>query len=211
MNLRSSLILREGAPVKFRILLTLIISASLGWALSTSRSISAPPDGAVKPIDFDRQIRPRLADTCFKCHGPDEKQRMANLRLDETEGLFVDRGGYKIILPGNSAQSKLYLKISSKDASFRMPPVWSGRTLDEKQVELIKQWIEQGAKWEKHWAWIPPKRPAVPPVRDKAWARNPIDNFVLARLESENLKVSPETDKATLLRRVTFDLTGLPP
>ena len=115
----------------------LLVSASLALLLGLCELVPASPAPTARPIDFDRQIRPILADTCFKCHGPDEKQRMANLRLDETEGLFVDRGGYKIIFPGNSAQSKLYLKISSKDDSFRMPPVWSGRTLDEKQVELI--------------------------------------------------------------------------
>jgi hypothetical protein len=198
--------------VKLRLRSILFISASLACLISGTRLIPAPPpDAAAKPLEFDRQIRPILADTCFSCHGPDEKQRTANLRLDETEGLFVDRGGYKIIVPGNPAQSKLYLKISSKDDTFRMPPVGSGRSLNEKQIELIKEWIEQGAKWEKHWAWIPPARPAVPEVQDKAWPRNPIDNFVLTRFEREGLKPSPEADKGTLLRRVTLDLTGLPP
>jgi hypothetical protein len=162
-------------------------------------------------VDFNREIRPILSDTCFKCHGPDEGQRMAKLRLDETEGLFVDRGGYKIIVPGNSAQSKLYQKISSKDPSFRMPPVYSGRTLTDKQIDLIKQWIDQGAKWETEWSFVAPKRPPLPAMKDKSWARNPIDAFVLARLEAEGLRPSPEADKTTLLRRVTFDLTGLPP
>ena len=182
------------------------------WSFSATRTSSAPPpQAAAKPVDFNRDIRPILSDTCFKCHGPDEKQRMANLRLDETEGLFVDRGGYRIIVPGNAAQSKLYQKISSTDDSFRMPPTYSGRTLTAKQIELIKEWIDQGAKWEMLWSFVPPKRPPVPEVKDKAWPRNPIDNFVLARLESEGLKPSPEADKATLLRRVYFDLTGLPP
>ena len=162
-------------------------------------------------MDFNRDIRPILSDTCFKCHGPDEAARMANLRLDETEGLFVDRGGYRIIVPGNSAQSKLYQKISSKDDAFRMPPIYSGRTLTAKQIELFKAWIDQGAKWETLWSLVPPKRPPVPEVKDRAWVRNPVDNFVLARLESEGLRPSPEADKATLLRRVYFDLTGLPP
>jgi len=162
-------------------------------------------------VDFNREIRPILSDNCFKCHGPDEKMRMARMRLDETEGLFVDRGGYKIIVPGNSAQSKLYQKISAKDAGFRMPPSYSGKTLTEKQVEVIKEWIDQGAKWETQWSFVAPKRPTVPEVKDKAWAHNPIDSFVLARLEAEGLKPSEEADKATLLRRVSFDLTGLPP
>jgi len=182
------------------------------WSFSSTRTSSAPPpQAAAKPVDFNRDIRPILSDTCFKCHGPDEHARMANLRLDETEGLFVDRGGYRIIVPGHSAQSKLYQKISSKDDSFRMPPIYSGRTLTPKQIELFKEWIDQGAKWDTLWSLVPPKRPPVPEVKDKTWARNPIDNFVLARLESEGLKSSPEADRATLLRRVYFDLTGLPP
>ena len=171
----------------------------------------APAETAVKPVDFNRDIRPILSDTCFTCHGPDEKQRMANMRLDETEGLFADRGGYRIIVPGNSAQSKLYQKISSTDEAFRMPPVYSGRTLTPKQIELIKEWIDQGAKWATQWSFLPPKRPPLPEVKDKSWPRNAIDNFVLARLETEGLKPSPQADKPTLLRRLYFDLTGLPP
>jgi len=170
-----------------------------------------PPQAAAKKVDFNRDIRPILSDTCFKCHGPDAQQRMANLRLDETEGLFVDRGGYRIIVPGDAVKSKLYEKISSTDDAVRMPPVYSGRTLTPKQIELFKEWIDQGAKWDTLWSFVPPKRPAVPEVKDKAWTRNPIDNFVLARLEAEGLKPSPEADRATLLRRVYFDLTGLPP
>ena len=165
----------------------------------------------MKKIDFNRDIRSILSDTCFKCHGPDEKQRMANLRLDDTEGLFVDRGGYRIIVPGDAAKSKLYQKISSKDDSVMMPPSDSGRSLTAKQIELIKQWIDQGAKWEMLWSFVPPKRPSLPEVKEKGWTRNPIDDFVLARLEAEGLKPSPRADKATLLRRVYFDLTGLPP
>jgi hypothetical protein len=196
--------------LKLRLLFALLVSASLAWILSATRAAPAA-EAPAKPVDFNREIRPILSDNCFKCHGPDEKMRMANMRLDETEGLFVDRGGYKIIVPGNSAQSKIYQKISSKDVAFRMPPVYSGRTLTEKQIEVIKQWIDQGAKWETQWSFVAPKRPSVPEVKDKAWVRNPIDSFVLARLEAEGLRPSPETDKATLLRRVSFDLTGLPP
>jgi hypothetical protein len=176
-----------------------------------ARRMLLAADSTAKKVDFDRDVRPVLADTCFACHGPDAKQRMANLRLDETEGLTADRGGYRIITPGDSAHSKLYLKISSPDASFRMPPAFANRTLTAQQIETIKDWIDQGAKWERHWAWIAPVRPPVPEVQLKSWPRNPIDNFVLARLEREKLKPSPEADRATLLRRLSFDLTGLPP
>jgi len=196
--------------LKLRLFFVLLGSAPLAWILGATPAApaaEAPP----KPVDFNREVRPILSDNCFKCHGPDEKMRMAHMRLDETEGLFVDRGGYKIIVPGNSAQSKIYQKISSKDAAVRMPPSYSGKTLTDKQIETIKQWIDQGAKWETQWSFVAPKRPPVPEVKDKTWVRNPIDNFVLARLETEGLKPSEEADKATLLRRVSFDLTGLPP
>ncbi len=186
--------------------------ASFACLLRTTRTASVtPPAAGVKRVDFNRDIRPILSDTCFKCHGPDEKQRMAGLRLDDTEGLFTDRGGYRIIVPGHSDQSKLYQKISSTDEALRMPPTYSGRSLTPKQIELIKEWIDQGAKWDMLWSFVPPKRPPVPEVAEKSWPRNPIDNFVLARLQSEGLKHSPEADRATLLRRVYFDLTGLPP
>jgi hypothetical protein len=198
--------------LRTRLFLSLGIVASFIWLFHTTKTASVTPQlPAAKRVDFNRDIRSILSDTCFKCHGPDEKQRMANLRLDDTEGLFVDRGGYRIIVPGHADQSKLYQKISSTDESFRMPPTYSGRSLTPKQIELIKEWIDQGAKWEMLWSFVPPQRPAVPDVKDKAWPRNPIDNFVLARLDSEGLKPSPEADKATLLRRVYFDLTGLPP
>jgi hypothetical protein len=164
-----------------------------------------------KPVDFNREIRPILSDACFTCHGPEEKSRQGNLRLDTKESVFSERNGYRIVTPGNSATSRLYQKVSSKDDSYRMPPVWSGRSLTPKQIELFRVWIDQGAKWQSHWAFDAPKRPALPDVKDKAWPKNPIDRFTLARLEAEGLKPSPEADKATLLRRVSLDLTGLPP
>ena len=198
--------------MRIRLLLTFGIFASFAWLFNTTKTASVtPPQAVIKPVNFNRDIRPILSDTCFKCHGPDEKQRMANLRLDDTEGLFTDRGGYRIIVPGHAEQSKLYQKISSKDESMLMPPSYSGRSLTPKQIELFKAWIDQGAKWDMLWSFVPPKRPTVPEVKGKDWPRNSIDNFVLARLESEGLTHSPEADKATLLRRVYFDLTGLPP
>jgi len=165
-------------------------------------------------VDFDRDIRPILADNCFACHGPDEKPRMANLRLDVKDGMFADRGGRPVIVTGDAAASRLYQRISEKDKAKRMPPAYSERSLSEQQIELVRKWIDQGAKWEMHWAYIPPKRPEVPAVQstqNAAWPRNPIDNFILARLAREGLQPSPEADRATLLRRVSFDLTGLPP
>jgi len=169
----------------------------------------APPNPPEKPLDFNRDIRPVLSDNCFACHGPEEESRQGNLRLDSKESVFADRGGYRIIAPGSSATSRLYQRISSKEK--RMPPASSGRSLTPKQIELLREWIDQGAKWQSHWAFDPPKHPAIPEIKDKTWPRNPIDYFTLARLEAEGLKPSAEADKATLLRRVSFDLTGLPP
>ncbi len=168
-----------------------------------------PVIGATPPgIDFDRQVRPILSDNCFTCHGPDEKRRMAGLHFDTKEGAFGKPG---VIVPGDSAGSKMYQKISNPNEAMRMPPTYSGRKLTAVQIELIKKWIDSGAKWETHWAFNVPKRPELPVVENQTWARTPVDRFVLAKLEKEGLHPSPETDKATLLRRVTFDLTGLPP
>jgi len=201
--------------LRTRIFLVVLIPAYLVLLMRPRPGVSGlPPDAPAKPVDFDRDIRPILADNCFACHGPDEKQRMANLRLDQKEELFADRGGYRIVTPGKPAESKIYQKVSSSDPSVRMPPFYSERKLTPAQIELIKRWIDEGAKYEQHWSFVAPQRPLVPaarPVNGVKWPRNPIDNFVLARLEREGLKPSPEADKATLLRRVTFDLTGLPP
>ena len=162
-------------------------------------------------IDFNRDIRPILSDKCFACHGPDEAQRQAGLRLDAKEGAFADRGGYQVIIPGDSAASRLYQRISHQQEVARMPPPNAERKLTQDEIDLIHLWIEQGAQWETQWAFLPPERPEEPAVANSSWPRNAIDNFVLARLEAEGLKPLPEADKITLLRRVTFDLTGLPP
>jgi hypothetical protein len=174
--------------------------------------IWAAPPAKSDHINFDRQIRPILSDKCFACHGPDEAKRMAKLRLDMKEGgAFADRGGYKLIVPGDSSHSRLVQRISAEKPAMRMPPVSSGRSLTKDQIELIRKWVDQGADWTVHWAYVPPKRPEIPAVSNQAWVRNPIDAFVLARLDHEGLKPSPEADRTTLIRRVTFDLTGLPP
>src|SRR3982750_1740798 len=136
-------------------------------------------------IDFNREIRPILSDNCFQCHGPDEKKRMAGLRLDVKEGAFTQTARGAIITPGDSAKSLLFQRINHADKARRMPPPASDRSLNEKQVELIRRWIDGGADWESHWAFVAPKRPDVPVAGTPAWVKNPIDNFVLARLEKE--------------------------
>jgi hypothetical protein len=179
------------------------------WLLFVPLAVIAIGYGATgdSKIDFDRAIRPILADNCFACHGPDEKKRLADLRLDTKAGAFAKTG---LIVPGDSAKSRLYQRVSSDKASFRMPPAYSGHTLTPQQIASIKSWIDEGAVWETHWSYVAPRRPDPPKVQGN-WTRNPIDAFILDRLEREGLKPSPETERATLLRRVTFDLTGLPP
>lgn len=169
------------------------------------------PSSAQAPVDFNRDIRPILSDTCFTCHGPDEGQRQANLRLDTREGLLGGDADSRIVVPGDPSRSRLFQKISAEDESVRMPPSGSGRTLTARQIEVIRAWIQQGAPWATHWAFVPPVRPALPRVKNQPWVRNAIDHFVLARLEHEGLEPSPAAAKAMLLRRVTLDLTGLPP
>ena len=159
-------------------------------------------------VDFNREIRPILSDNCFACHGPDDATRKAKLRLDTKDGAFAKAG---VIVAGKAAESRLFKRISTKDPNAVMPPVAFGHKLTDKQIELIKRWIDEGAQWNEHWSFIAPKRPEVPAVTNKAWVKNPIDAFVLARLEKEGLKPSPEADRATLIRRVSLDLTGLPP
>ncbi|MFL6276574.1 MAG: DUF1553 domain-containing protein [Blastocatellia bacterium] len=164
--------------------------------------------GGTKPVDFNREVRSILSDNCFACHGPDDKQRMARLRFDTREGAFAKPG---VIIPGDSQNSKLIKRITSKDPAFRMPPADSGHSLTEQQIATLTRWVDEGARWSNHWAYQPVTRPEPPAVTNAAWARNAIDRFILARLEREGLKPSPEADRATLLRRVSLDLTGLPP
>ncbi|MBL8203521.1 MAG: DUF1549 domain-containing protein [Blastocatellia bacterium] len=156
-------------------------------------------------IDFNRDIRPILSDKCFACHGPDAAAKKIKLRLDSEPAALT------AIAPGKPEESKLIKRITHKDETLRMPPVDSGRTLAPREIELLTEWIRQGANWQSHWSFIPPIRPALPPVKNTAWPKNAIDYFVLARLEKEGGQPSPEADRATLLRRVSLDLTGLPP
>jgi hypothetical protein len=163
------------------------------------------------PVDFNRDVRPILVENCFQCHGPDKGKRKANLRLDTEDGARADRNGRRAVVPGDLGRSALYRRVSAADEEERMPPARSGKRLTARQVEVLRRWIEQGANWQKHWSLIPPSRPPLPAVRAPRWPRNAIDSFILARLEAEGLSPSPEADRVTLLRRVTLDLTGLPP
>lgn len=185
----------------------LVAVSSLIVLLPATVSSAAEPK-----VSFNRDIRPILSDTCFQCHGPDEKQRKAGLRLDRQEqALKPAESGVAAIVPGQPAMSELVRRITSTVAGEQMPPPDSGKQLTPRQIELFQQWIAQGAEYQGHWAFIPPQRPAPPVVKNAAWPRNDIDRFVLARLEQDGLSPSPEAAKTTLIRRVSLDLTGIPP
>ncbi|MEM1070213.1 MAG: DUF1549 domain-containing protein, partial [Planctomycetota bacterium] len=166
---------------------------------------------ADETIDFNRDIRPLLSNRCLICHGPDEEERAADLRLDSLDGATMDLGGYAAIIPGDPAESELFVRITTDDPDLRMPPPENGNGFTEAEVDLIRRWIEQGAAYAKHWSYVPPKRPRLPPVRNPSWVRNPIDQFILSKLDEMDLKPSPEADRYTLARRLSLDLTGLPP
>jgi hypothetical protein len=163
-------------------------------------------------VEFNRDIRPILSDRCFTCHGPDSANRITKLRFDSEDGAKGDLGsGRRAIIPGDADASLMVQRITSKQPALRMPPVASGAALAPREIDLIRRWIAQGARWQKHWALIAPKRPEIPQVSGAGWPKNPIDHFVLERLEREGLRPTPEADRARLIRRVTLDLTGLPP
>jgi hypothetical protein len=176
------------------------------WAADPAPSGSEP-----RPVSFDREIRPILSDTCFACHGPDDAKRKAGLRLDVRESAFAPREDGPAVVPRDPAASGIYRRISSSDPDEQMPPADFERRLTPGQIALIRRWIEQGAPWDEHWSLVAPKRPAAPAVRDPSWPGSPIDAFILARLEGEGLGPSQPAAKASLIRRVTLDLTGLPP
>jgi hypothetical protein len=163
---------------------------------------------ASPPLSFNRDIRPILANNCFACHGPDEKKRETDFHFDTKDGMFLEEG---IVVPGHAAKSVLVKKITEPNPDDRMPPPDSGHALTETQIGLLKRWIDEGARWDTHWAYTAPSATEPPAPARQDWARTPIDRFILARLEREGLRPSPEADKATLLRRLSYDLTGLPP
>jgi hypothetical protein len=180
-----------------------IVAGLMGMA--TTLAAAAPP------LSFNRDIRPLLSDACFKCHGPDATARQADLRLDTREGLFSPRPSGTPVVPRDLAASLIWQRITQDDPAQRMPPVDSGKSLTPAQVHLLKAWIEAGAPWADHWAFVSPRRPPLPTVRQSDWPRNAIDQFVLHALEQRTWGPQPEATPETLLRRVTLDLTGLPP
>jgi len=168
-----------------------------------------PVDPAPLPTDFAAIVKPMLTRSCFPCHGPDGATRQVNLRFDTRAGLFEARAAGTVVVPGKPAESLLYQRLTAPEPIRRMPPV-SNLPVTPREIDAVAAWIEAGAVWPEPWAFTAPVRPPVPAVQDGAWVKNPIDSFVLARLESEGLHPAPPAPPATLLRRVSFDLTGLP-
>ncbi len=164
------------------------------------------------PVSFSRDVRPILSRYCFKCHGPDDGSRQAGLRLDSFEhALKAADSGMPAVAPGKSAESELVRRILSEDDAEKMPPPAAKTSLTAEQKAILRRWVDQGAKYELHWAFVAPTKPALPSVKQTDWARNEIDRFILAKLESEALAPSPEADRYTYVRRVYLDLIGIPP
>jgi hypothetical protein len=166
---------------------------------------------AGEPIDFNRDIRPMLSDKCFFCHGPDEAERKAELRLDTPTGAFLDLGGYAALKKGSLEESELWARIITEDEEDLMPPLDSGKSLSSGEKEQIKQWILEGASYQGHWSYTAPIRPSLPELKDHTWPAQAVDHFILSKLEAEEIRPSPQAAPSTLARRLHLDLTGLPP
>lgn len=175
--------------------------------LSVEHTFAEPPR-----VDFSRDIRPLLSDRCFQCHGPDAAARQSGLRLDQREAATAElESGAKAIVPGRPDESEMLARIDSEDDAMRMPPMDSGKTLSSIEREMLRKWIEAGAPFERHWAFTAPRRSEVPRVKARPFVQNPIDAFVLARLEAQGLEPSQAADPQDLVRRLYLDLIGLPP
>ncbi|MFI5160571.1 MAG: PSD1 and planctomycete cytochrome C domain-containing protein [Sphingobacteriales bacterium] len=189
----------------------LIIGVSACHNSQTSVASEDIPD----TISYNFNIRPILSDKCFKCHGPDANKRQANLRLDLPESAYKalkDNPQAHALVPGEPGLSEVYRRITTSDSNDMMPPVKSNlKRLNSFEIDLIKKWIKQGAKYEKHWAFVPPKSSPIPDVKDKSWPKNTIDYFVLHKQEQKGFTPNPEADKERLLKRISLDLNGLPP
>lgn len=184
--------------LKFGIIAGLSLTCVEGW---TADSIS-----------FNRDIKPILSNNCFDCHGPDARARKRRPRFDTFEGVTsLTRFKKYPVVPGKPHESEIIKRVSSDDANYRMPPEATGKRLTPEQIELLTRWIEEGGKYSAHWSYIAPERPEAPAISNDSWAANPIDDFVLARLDAEGLAPSEEADRHTLIRRLSMDLTGLPP
>ena len=190
----------------------LVLALSCGCRkASATATASRPQVVAAEKLSFNELIQPILSENCYSCHGTDSGARKAELRLDRPEDAFAPRKNGSAIVKGDPDHSLLIQRLLARDSDVIMPPPESHKTLKPDQIALLRQWIAEGAVYEPHWAFVAPRRSAMPEVKQALWTRNPVDRFILARLEKENLAPSPEADRTSLLRRVTYDLTGLPP
>ena len=169
------------------------------------------PSLAASPVEFAREIRPILSDACFKCHGVDSAKRKARLRLDQKADWFTKREGEALVVPGNPGKSLLFERLTHADPDEQMPPREEVRQLTEIEIGKIRDWILQGAHWQPHWSFVTLQRPPPTGMEESPWPRGPLDEYILQRLESTGLTPAPIAGKPALLRRVTLDLTGLPP
>jgi hypothetical protein len=185
-----------------------VVLIGWGWLLVAPGWIEAR---AGRPVDFDREIRPILSEHCYPCHGPDKNARKSDLRLDRKEDAFRERSGIAAIVPAKAEESELIRRITTDDPDEVMPPPKFKKRLSAQQIDGLRRWIAEGAKWEGHWSYSLPASVPTPSVKDRHWPRNPIDHLILARLERDGVRPSPEADRATFIRRVSLDLIGLPP
>ncbi len=191
-------------------LIWFVFSGILLSSCQRNNSISLSQDS----VDYNIHIRPILSDRCFKCHGPDANMRKANLRLDTREGAMAalkDNPNAHVIVPGDADQSEVFRRVSSNDTSEVMPPPKSNLSLTKSEITLIRKWIEQGAKYKPHWAFIPPIQSDFPAIKRSEWISNEIDYFILERLEASGLHPNEPADRERLLKRASLDITGLPP
>ena len=172
--------------------------------VAVSALAAPPPAGATgATVDFQRDVRPILSDNCFLCHGPDERTRQGGLRLDTRDGAFSHRESGTAVVPGDSEASLLYQRVSHENQGLRMPPFYEEQLTDE-QVDVLRRWIDEGASWDMHWSFQALEKPELPEVQARQWVRNPIDRFVLARLEAEGMQPEPEAERSALARRVAL-------
>ena len=209
--------------IRYRLLLLSATAGVFGaslWLTACHSSVDKPPDVVAaeanlpQKVDYNLHVKPILSDRCFACHGPDKAKQQAGLRLDTPEGAYaaLAKSGHKAIVPGDLARSELFHRITSTDPEEVMPTPKSNLSLSAQEKAMLLRWIEQGGEYKQHWSLIAPTMPAIPTVKDDGqWVKNEIDRFVLARQQALKLKPAPEADKITLLRRVSLDLTGLPP
>jgi len=190
---------------------TLAGLSQLGCRQRVKSPAAAAPAPAGPRLSFNEHIQPILSENCYACHGSDARARKGELRLDRPTDAFAPRKGGPAIVKGDPEHSPVIRRILSKDREEVMPPPDSHKHLKPEEIAMLQQWVREGAVYEEHWAFVPPKKSAEPATARTDWARNAVDRFILARLEKESLSPSPEADRAALLRRVTYDLTGLPP